>query len=191
MNAENGCVRPGIGDLSSDDVSHSGFQHEVMVPLIPAQFRHGHAFREPHPYPVMTREELGEGIFGCEMGDVVRSEFDAGTEEISPIDPSGTRVSDDIRRSNRAHRLGERLQDGGPQPGLKRRVMDCRDDAPERITVSRHVDTERSKVSSSETLRGRIGGATAKPRLRATSLATPYSFIWMTATGWYGVHPFG
>ena len=42
----------------------------------------------------MTREELGEGIFGCEVGDVVRSEFGAGTEEIGPIDPAGTRVSD-------------------------------------------------------------------------------------------------
>jgi len=52
------------------------------------------------------------------------------------------RVSDDIRRSNRAYRLRERLQDAGPQPRVKPRVMDSRDDATKRVSM--HVDTERS-----------------------------------------------
>ena len=57
--------------------------------------------------PLRARER----IFGREAGDVVRSEFGAGTQEVSPIDPAGMGVSDDICRSNRADCLGERLQD--------------------------------------------------------------------------------
>jgi hypothetical protein len=106
--AEYDCLRSGIADLSSDDISHSALQHEVIVPFAPAQFRFGQLFGEPHPCPLMPREEIAEGIFGCKAGDVVRRECGAGTQEICPIDPASTRVSDDIRRSDGAQSLGDR-----------------------------------------------------------------------------------
>jgi hypothetical protein len=54
VNTKNDGVRPGIGDLSGDDVPHSGLADELIVPFIPPQFRRGQLFGEPHPCPFMT-----------------------------------------------------------------------------------------------------------------------------------------
>ena len=108
------------------------FRTKSLYHSFRSQFRRRQLFGEPHPCPLMTHEELDEAILGGEAGNVVRGEFGAGTKEIGPVDPAGARVSDDIGRSDRADGLGDRLQDAGPQPRVKRCVMNFRDDALER-----------------------------------------------------------
>ena len=71
VNAENDSVRPGIADLSSNDVSHPALQNEVIVPFVLLQFRRRQLFGEAHPCPLMTGEEFSEGILRGKAGDVV------------------------------------------------------------------------------------------------------------------------